>query len=634
MKSVNNWENIIVYFCLFALSFHFAYPWVTESAPITLHIPYFSQLTFLPKNIPILFVFVIGGIPLIWDILKNILKGNFGVDLLATIAILTAIYMDEYVAACLLILMLSGGEVLETYAMKRASSVLKLLADRMPSVAHVKELGKIRDVPLSAIKINDQVVLYPHEVCPVDGCVLEGHGFMDESYLTGEPYKISKGPGTQTLSGAINGETLLLIKTEKLPQDSRYTKIMKIMEDSEQQRPQMRRLADQLGMIFTPISLMIAFTVWYLTGDPERFLAVLVIATPCPLLIAIPISIISAISLSARRGIIIKDPVILEQLPLCRTAIFDKTGTLTYGYAELTDIEVPASQPLDKDAILQLVASVESYSKHPLATAIMKAAQKEGLATLEAEHISEIPGMGLAGKVRDKIIHLTNRKHIEKNYKPLAEELSPSQPGLECIVLINGALAATFRFRDSLRDEGNDFIRHLEPVHSFSKIMIVSGDRTSEVNYLAKKLDIEEAYANKSPEEKITIVQQETAQAKTLYVGDGINDAPALAAATVGIAMGGGSIVSEVGGAVILESSLIKVDELFHISALMRHIALQSAAGGMLLSLIGMGFAAAGYISPVVGALLQEAIDLLAIFNALRLTWIRNLTKISDIDKS
>lgn len=634
MKSVFNWESVIVYFCLFALSFHFAYPWVTVVVPITIDVPYLSRMTLLPQNIPILFVFVIGGIPLIWDILKNLLKGNFGVDLLAIIAIFTAIYMGEYVAACLLILMLSGGEVLEAYAMKRASSVLKLLADRMPSVAHVKIKNKITDVPLSKIEINDHVVVYPHEVCPVDGRVLEGHGFMDESYLTGEPYKISKGPGTQTLSGSINGETLLLIKTEKLPKDSRYTKIMKIMEDSEQQRPQMRRLADQLGMIFTPISLAIAFSVWYLTGDPERFLSVLVIATPCPLLIAIPISIISAISLSARRGIIIKDPVILEQLPLCRTAIFDKTGTLTYGYAELTDIEVPASQFLDKDAILQLVASIESYSKHPLATAIMKAAQKEGLVTLEAEHISEIPGMGLAGKVRNKIIHLTNRKHIEKNYQPLVEQLSPSQPGLECIVLINGALAATFRFRDSLRDEGDDFIRHLAPVHSFNKIMIVSGDRTSEVNYLAKKLGIEEAYANKSPEEKITIVHQETAQAKTLYVGDGINDAPALAAATVGIAMGGGSIVSEVGGAVILESSLIKVDELFHISALMRHIALQSAVGGMLLSVIGMGFAAAGYIPPVLGALLQEAIDLLAIFNALRLTWIRNLTKISDIDKS
>lgn len=628
------WEKAIVYGCLISLLFHYAFLWLITPFSINVNIFGLPQYILLPQNIPFLVIFVMGGIPLIWEIVKNMTKGNFGVDLLASIAIVTAVYMGEYVAACLLILMLSGGEVLEVYAMKKASSVLALLAERMPYHAHVKIDNKILDIPISDLKINDTIVVYPHEVCPVDGLVLEGHGFMDESYLTGEPYKISKGPGTKVLSGSINGETLLLIKAEKLSKDSRYAKIMKIMEDSEQQRPQMRRLADQLGTIFTPISLLVAFFVWHFSGDPTRFLAVLVIATPCPLLIAIPISIISAISLSARRGIIIKDPIILEQLPLCRTAIFDKTGTLTYGYAELVDIDIPSSQSLDRDAILQLVASIECYSKHPLAIAILKAAHKSGLVIMEADHISEIPGMGLTGKVRDKVIHLTNRKHIESHYQSLVSQLPVTQPGLECIVLVNGAIGATFRFRDTLRDEGDDFIRHLAPVHAFNKVMIVSGDRPSEVNYLAKKLGIQEAYSSKSPEEKIAIVTEEVKQAKTLYVGDGINDAPALAAATVGIAFGSSSILSEVGGAVILESSLIKVDELFHISALMRKIALQSAAGGMILSFIGMGFAAAGFISPVMGALLQEGIDLLAIFNALRLTWVKNLTKISDIDKS
>lgn len=628
LKSFHPKEIGVLCGTILALLLHYLLRWQTIDG-------YFYNL-WIP-DIPLLIIILLGGVPLIYEIIKSLLSRNFGVDLLASIAILTAIYMHEYVAATLLVLMLSGGEVLESYAMRRASSVLALLAERMPHHAHLREAGKIRDIPIHDVQVNDIIVVYPHEVCPVDGIVIEGHGYMDESYLTGEPYKTSKGPGVHVLSGSINEESLLIIKATRRAEDSRYTKIMKIMEESEQKRPHMRRLADQLGTLFTPVALTIAFGIWYLSGDMTRFLAVLVIATPCPLLIAIPISIVSAISLSARRGIIIKDPTILEQLPLCRTAIFDKTGTLTYGQAKLTKIIAPRGKKLskvDEEIILQSVASVEKYSKHPLAIAILKAAQKAGLATLEAEHISETPGSGLTGMVKDKLIHITNRQNILERYAPLAPFLPNSAPGLECIIMINAEIAAIFQFQDTLRAEGGDFIRHLGPSHLFNKVMIVSGDRSSEVDYLAEKLDIKEAYGNQSPEEKVTLVRQETRLAKTLFVGDGINDAPALASATVGISFGTGSIMSEAGGAVILESSLIKVDELFHISALMRKIALQSAGGGMILSLIGMGFAAAGYIAPVTGALLQEGIDLIAIFNALRLSLLRNVTVISDIDRN
>jgi heavy metal translocating P-type ATPase len=590
------------------------------------------------QEIPLLIGIVGGGLPLIFQILSKIFQGNFGADLLAAIAIVTAVVLDQYLAANLIILMLSGGQVLENDAMRRASSVLLLLAKRMPSSVHLKKESLnakgisrfvVEDIPLSQVQIGDFVLVYPFEVCPVDGIVREGRGVMDESYLTGEPYHVPKAPGVQVLSGAINGQTPVTVEVTSQPSDSRYAKIMRVMEESEQKRPKMRRLADQLGAVFAPVALSFALIVWIVTGDPLRFLSVLVIATPCPLLIAIPITIISTISLAAKRGIIIKDPALLEGLPLCRTAIFDKTGTLTYGKAELVE-NIPLS-PFDKNDVLQLAASIESFSRHPLSLAVVKEADKLGLKLLEATDISERPGEGLSGTVHNRFVQITSRKKFLQEFSGRGPQLPPTQPGLECLVLIDHQLAGVFIFRDTLRAEGGAFIRHLSPMHGFNKVMILSGDRSSEVDYLAQELGVKEAFANQSPEEKVDLVRRETQHAPTLFVGDGINDAPALAAATVGIAFGRESITAEAAGAVILESSLLKVDELFHMSSLMRKIALQSALGGMALSLIGMGFAAGGMISPVMGAILQEVIDVFAILNALRLTWFP--TALTDIDE-
>ncbi|MBY0293532.1 MAG: cadmium-translocating P-type ATPase, partial [Alphaproteobacteria bacterium] len=529
-------------------------------------------------------------------------------------------YLGEYLAATIVMLMLASGQMLESYALRKASSVLLALAERMPSHAHRKIGNDIEDIAIHEIQIKDYIVIYPHEVCPVDGVVIEGHGFMDESYLTGEPYLVSKTPGVIVLSGSINGKALLTIRAEKRPEDSRYAKIMKVMQESEQQRPKIRRLGDQLGAIFAPLTLMIAFCTWYLTQDAVRFLAVLVIATPCPLLIAIPITIISAISLAARKGIIIKDPVVLERLPTCKTAIFDKTGTLTYGQAEL--IGISPLPGFDEDVVLQQVASLERFSKHPLASAVVKAAKKLRLTLSDVEQVNESSGEGLGGVIKGKMIQITNRGKLAIQYPDQAAFLPPMKRGMECIILIDGKVSALFHFRDTLRTEGQSFISHLAPIHHFKKIMIVSGDRPSEVSYIAQQLGIQKIYANQTPEQKVEIVRQETAKAPTLFMGDGLNDAPALAAATVGLAFGQHNIVAtEAAGAVILESSLAKVDELIHISVLMRQIALLSAGGGMLLSLVGMYFAAIGIITPVMGALLQEGIDVIAILNALRLTW-------------
>jgi heavy metal translocating P-type ATPase len=445
----------------------------------------------------------------------------------------------------------------------------------------------------------------------VDGTVVEGHGRIDESYLTGEPFEISKAPGSSVLSGAVNKDQLLVIEASKLPEDSRHAQIVRLLEQTESNRPHLRRLGDKLAAWYTPIAVGAALGAWFWTGDPLRFLAVTVIATPCPLLIAIPVAILGAISLAAKRGVIIKNPAALEQIENCRTLIFDKTGTLTYGKPVLT--EVLCAEGFSRSEVLGKTASLEQYSKHPLAAAILKAAREAGVGTARVESIIEKPGAGLQGTVDGMHIRITARSQVPDIALPQATT------GLECVVLFDGRLAAVLRFRDTPREESRPFIAHLRPSHGARRIVLLSGDREEEVRYLADQVGIAELHFSKSPEEKVAFVAAATEQQNTLFVGDGINDAPAMLAATVGVALGSNSdITSEAADAVVLDSSLERTDELIHISRRMRRIALQSAVGGMALSMIGMVFAATGQLSPVTGAVAQEAIDLAAVLNALR----------------
>lgn len=575
-------------------------------------------------DIPLkLSLFIIGSI-LFARILLDLLKGNLGADLLAALALITSFIMKEYLAGSIIVLMLLSGEFLEEYAKRKASNVLKALSNRMPNIAHLKIDEHIEDHPINYIKIGDKVVIFPHETCPVDGIVIDGHGSMDESYLTGEPYRVSKAPGSNVLSGAINGEAVMTIQAERLPKDSRYATIMQVMVAAEEKRPHIRRIGDKIGALYAPIALCIAGLAWVLTGDPTRFLTVLVIATPCPLLIGIPIAIISAISIAARKSIIIKDPAILENLPLCRTAIFDKTGTLTYGRPEVQD--VITFNEFTSYKIIQLTASLERYSKHPLASAILRKAKNEKLALCEAQEVSEKPGSGLKGKIENDFIWITNRQKFLKDFPEQALYLPPQTLGLECLLVVNNKIAGLFQLRDKPRADGHAFIEHLGPAHRFDKIMLVSGDRESEVQYLANQLGINEVFASQSPEEKLHIVTQEVKKSLTLFMGDGINDAPAMTAASVGLAFGQqNAVTAEAAGAVILENTLIKVDELLHLSIDLRKIVLQTAIGGMALSFIGVGFATFGYITPVWGAIIQELIDVLAILNALKLIWKSNI---------
>lgn len=567
---------------------------------------------------PLVLVLLIEGVPLIIGLMRKALAREFGSDLLAGISIVTAVLLGDYLVASIVVLMLTGGAALEEYASRRASSVLDALAKRVPQTAHRKAGDHTVDIPLSEIEIGDALAVFPHEICPVDGVVVEGHGKMNEAYLTGEPFEISKTPGSAILSGAINGETALTIRAEKKAVDSRYARIMRVMEETQQRRPRLRRLGDQLGAWYTPVAVGVAFLAVAATGNWSRFLAVLVIATPCPLLIAIPVAVIGSISLAARRGIIIKNPAVLEQLDSCRTFIFDKTGTLTYGQPSLE--EIICAPGFEKNEILQKVASVERYSKHPLARAILNAAESLGFNLEVVTEIRERPGEGLRGIVGKKTILITGRSKLR------VEEvaLPPVTSGLECLVFFDGVFAAAFRFRDAPRKESRTFLGHLGPHHNAKKVILVSGDRDEEVRYLAAQMNIAEVYSAKSPEDKVAIVRSESQREKTLFVGDGINDAPAMQAATVGVAFGVASdITAEAGDAVILEPSLGKVDELIHIGRRMRVIALESAIGGMALSVFGMLFAAFGLLSPLAGAVAQEVIDLAAVLNSVRVAFPR-----------
>jgi heavy metal translocating P-type ATPase len=564
-------------------------------------------------DLPLMAACLLVGVPLVVRVVHDAWHRSFGTDVLGLLALIVGAVMGEWLVASVIALMLAGGEALERTASVRAARVLEALARRNPTLAHRRDVhGVLSEIPVDDVRVDDILVLLPHDLCPVDGEVVEGQGTMDESYLTGEPYVISKGPGSSVLSGAINGDQLLVIRAQHEARDSRYARIVGILEKAEAERPPMRRLADRLGGAYTLIALAVASLGWIISGDPDRFLAVLVIATPCPLLIGVPVAIVGAISLAARNGIIVKDPSALERIPTVRTMIFDKTGTLTYGRPTVTEVEVLTSAPpgVDASRALALAAALERFSRHPLAPAVLQAAHD--LPDLPVTRMAEHPGQGLRGEADGHEVAVLGRTQVQT-------ELPEAQAGLECVLVVDDRPAALIRFRDTPRAGARGFVGHLGGSHQVTRTLMLSGDRPSEVEYLGSLVGLDEMRGSVSPEEKLRIVREETARAPTAFFGDGINDAPAMTAATVGVAFGQGSdITAEAASAVVLDSSLERLDELLHIARRMRRIALQTAIGGIVLSVIGMALAVVGLLPPIAGAIGQEAIDVLAIANALR----------------
>jgi len=612
-----NWQRLSAFFRIRNTDAAIA---VVAGVAIALHLILRYVLRLGPVSLlPLFFALAIGGIPLLIGLLRQVLKREFGSDMLAGFSIVTGVLLHEYLVACIVVLMLSGGSALEQYATRRASSALRALAARMPTTAHLVTDHGLASVDAQSIVPGQVVAIFPHEVSPVDGEVVEGYSEMDESYLTGEPFQLAKAPGSQVLSGSVNGNTVLKVRATKLPVDSRYSRILKVVEEAEQNRPGMRRIADRLGAWYTPAALVIALLGWGLGGSPERFLAVLVIATPCPLLIAIPVAIIGGISLAAKRGIVIKHPAILETIDTCRTFFFDKTGTLTYGRPALKDIL--CGPGFDKTQILTYATGLEQYSRHPLAQAVLNSARDRQIKSPVPTEVIEKPGQGISGTIGGRRVRITGRDSLK--LKTGADiQLPPISSGLECVILVNDQFAALLRFHDEPRHDSSSFIRHLQPFHNAREVVLLSGDRRAEVEHLAKSVGIEQVHAGKTPEEKLKLVQEVTAKERTLFVGDGINDAPAMLAATASVALGGqnSDVVAEAADAVVLDSSLRRVDELIHIARRTRSIALQSAIGGMVLSAVGMGLAAFGFLPALAGAVSQEVIDLAAVLNALRIT--------------
>lgn len=607
---------------------------------LELRIPLIDGLIFnLNPTHPLLAALIIGGGFVVLKLLANLIKGNLGSDFLAGVAIILSLFLGEYLAGAIIVLMLTGGEALEEIAFKRASEALTSLAARMPVLAHrATESGPV-DVPVAEVKVGDQIIVLPHELCPVDGEIVAGHGTMDEAFLTGEPYVIAKAPGSRVMSGARNGEYALTVGTTREAKDSRYAQIMRVMEQSAQQRPRIRRLADRLGAWYTPLALVVGVSAWLISGDVGRLLAVMVIATPCPLLIGIPVAIIGAVSLAARRGIVVRNPAALEEIAICSAAIFDKTGTLTSGQPDVTEILIrddfcealrkdedssahakpKSAKSFSQSQVLELAASLSQYSKHPLSQAIMREALRRGTPINPVDEVHEPPGSGIFGKIHGEAVALTGRTRFLIEDPKQEDLLPPHVAGLETIVIKDGKYLATIRFRDLPRGESSQFLQHLHGSHKISRVVLLSGDRRGEVETVAKSLGISEILAEKQPEEKLEFVREVTAKQRTLYVGDGINDAPSLIAATVGVALGQQhDILVESADAVVLENSLKKVDELIHIGGHMRKVALQSALGGMGMSVMGMIAGAFGFLTPIQGALIQEGIDLFAVLNALR----------------
>ncbi len=580
--------------------------------------------------IPLMAMCVVVAIPLTIEVARGLRSRRVGADVLGLLAMVTAAVMSEWIVAAVIALMVSGGKALEDAASARASAVLDALARRSPTIAHLRGVdGVPRDVDVSSLAIGDVVVVLPHEICPVDGVVIEGRGSMDESYLTGEPYVVPKTPGSQVLSGAINSAEALVVRSERTAANSRYAQIVGVLTKAEAEQPPMRRLADRLGLTYTVIALVFAVAGWVVSGDPNRFLAVLVIATPCPLLIGVPVAIIGAIALAARYGIIIKDPSMLERISTSRTMVFDKTGTLTYGKPTLSSIDVAAG--FDRHELLALTSSAEQYSRHPLAVAVIEATGD--VPRLPVERVAEMPGSGLEAVVAGRELLVTGRVAVARAYPHLVAQLPPEAAGLECVIIVDGGYAGTMQFRDEPRAGAREFIAHLNERHGVVRTLLLSGDRRSEVDYLAERVGLTEALSQVSPERKLEIVQAETALAPTVFLGDGINDAPAMTAATVGVAFGkNNDVTAEAADAVVLDSSFERLDELMHIGRRLRRIALQTAIGGIALSAVGMLLAVAGLLPPIAGAIAQEVIDLLAIANATRVAMARR--PMTDFDRS
>jgi heavy metal translocating P-type ATPase len=577
--------------------------------------PGFADLCWTLATVP-----VVTGLAV--SIVRDFLAGRFGVDAVALVSMSAAILLGQPLAGAVVALMYSGGNVLEDIAIARAAHDLRSLVDRAPRVAHRRVNEGIEDVPIGGVAVDDRLLVRAGEVVPVDGIVTSDTATIDESALTGEPIPVVKTKGAAIFSGSLNTGETFEMTASSVAGESTYAGIVRLVTAAQTAKAPFVRLADRYALVFLPVTLALAFIAWLISGDLIRSLAVLVAATPCPLILAAPVAFIAGVAQSARRGILVKGGGPLEALARAHTVLFDKTGTLTVGGARLLSIEVAPGETADE--VLTLGASLEQASHHVLAAAIVQAAAERGLALKVPEQVRESMGAGLQGVVDGRRVSAGSRDMIlagrnAPEWALRAVRRASWRSALIVFVAVEGKPIGALLLADELRSDTPRAIRMLREA-GVARIVMVTGDRAAAAQAIGAALDLDAVLADRVPSDKVDAVRSEQRLHPTIMVGDGINDAPALASADVGIALGarGASASSEAADVVILADRLDRVGDAITIAQRARRIATESIIAGMGLSALAMLAATAGWLAPVPAAIVQEVIDVLVILNALR----------------
>ena len=565
------------------------------------------------------------GLPIVARTIRGTLGGHFASDVVATLAIVTAVVLQQPIAGLVIVLMQSGGELLERYAEGRASAAVRELEAQAPQRAH-RVRGDTTgdttdDITADAVAVNDILLVRPGEMIPCDGVVTSGRSHLEVARLTGEPSPERVGPGSVVRSGAVNQEGALHLRATALASDSLYARIVELVRSAQAEKSPIQRLADRYAVWFTPITIVACMVAWFLSHDALRVLAVLVVATPCPLILATPVAIIGGINRAARNQIIIRSGAALEQIGRVDAAVFDKTGTLTIGYPEVSALFPIA--PFDEATLLALSVAVEHDSGHLLARSVVTEAERRGVEVVDAESVVETPGRGVTGTVGGRLVSVGALSFVTESQPGAGARLRAAHAsgnGLRAYVAVDNAAAGMIAFADRTRDGLPALFAELREL-GVTRTLLVSGDHEQNVAELARTLGITEARGDTLPDEKVAVVRGLLAQGhRVMMTGDGTNDAPALSAATVGIALAahGGGISAEAADIVLLADDISRVALAIRIGRRATFIARQSIVVGLGLSAIAMIAAALGHIPPTAGAVLQEAIDVAVILNALR----------------
>jgi heavy metal translocating P-type ATPase len=574
-----------------------------------------------PATICVIAISIIAILPEAREMIKTLMSGQVGVDIIALVAIGASLLLGQYVAAAVIVIMLTGGNALEEFAKNRARKELDSLLKRKPTIAHLLVNGEEKEVPVDQVKVGDSILLKPGDMIPVDGKIYKGFTSVDESAITGESLPENKKSGDEVLSGSINLDGVVEIHATKISKESQYETIIKLVSEASTKKSPLVRLADIYSLPFTILTFTLSGIAWFISGDPVRALSVLVVATPCPLLIATPVAIVSGMSRAASRGVIIKSGGVLEQLSRLKAIAFDKTGTVTQG--KPTVMGVDPCEGTTKDELLKIAASVEKFSTHILAKVVVDTAEKQKLNLYKVSKSKEIPGKGITAEIKGKKVYvgsfaLLKDSGIDVN-SPICVGHS-EQENTALYVASGNKYLGSISFVDPLRPEAKQTIADLKS-SGVKNFIMITGDRKQVGEYIGNQLGITKVESEVLPADKVNILLAEKKKFSPIaMVGDGINDAPVLAASDVGVALGakGSTAASEAADAVIMQDDLGRLDELVSISKRSVFIAKQSIFTGMGLSSILMVFAVAGFIVPVAGAFMQEAIDVIVILNALR----------------